>query len=335
MADLTTPYLGLNLRSPIVVSSSPLTYDINSIRRMEEAGAGAVVLYSLFEEQIELAEMGFGGYYADHRDELPEALRHVAAMKEYNQGAGSYLAHLYQVKQATSIPVIGSLNGYYSSGWVRYARLIEAAGADALELNIYYLPTKSQVNAAEVEQMYIDLVRDITQATRIPVAVKLSPYFSAMANISRRLVGAGARGLVLFNRFYQPDFDIENRAIVPSLDLSVPSELRLRLRWVALLAGQIDADLAITGGVHSAEDVVKSLMAGASVAMMASALIRNGIDHLSTVTTDLHAWLDGHAYASAADIRGCLSRVQIGDSAALERANYLNVLRSARDEGKP
>ena len=189
--------------------------------------------------------------------------------------------------RATTIPIIASLNGYYSSGWIRYARLIEAAGADALELNIYYLPTKASVIAAEVEQMYIDLVRDVKQSVRIPVAVKLSPYFSALTNLSRRLVSAGAKGLVLFNRFYQPDFDIENRAIVPSLDLSVPSELRLRLRWVALMAGQINADLAITGGVHSASDVVKSLMAGASVAMMASAVIQNGIDHLATVTTEL------------------------------------------------
>lgn len=330
MADLETSYLGLALNSPLVVSSCPLTYELDNLRRMETAGAGAVVLYSLFEEQIELAEMGFANYYKQHSDELPEALRHVANMKEYNQGAGSYLAYLYQAKHALSIPVIASLNGYYSSGWTRYARLIEATGADALELNIYYLATKSHISGAEVEQMYIDLVRDVNQSVRIPVSVKLSPYFSAMANISRRLVGAGARGLVLFNRFYQPDFDIVNRAIVPSLDLSQSSELRLRLRWVALLAGQIDADLAITGGVHTAEDVVKSLMAGANVAMMASALIRNGIEHLATVRRDLNQWLDTYAYESVRDVRGLLSNAQIGDSAALERANYLNVLRTAR-----
>ena len=332
MADLTTSYLGLTLKSPIVVSSNPLTYDVENVRRMEAAGAGAVVVYSLFEEQIELAELGFSTYYAQHRDELPEALRHVAEMKEYNQGAGSYLAHLYQVKHATTMPIIASLNGYYSSGWIRYARLIEAAGADALELNIYYLATKPNVTGSEVEQMYIDLVRDIKQSIHIPVSVKLNPYFSAVANVARRLVGAGARGLVLFNRFYQPDFDIENRAIVPSLDLSTPAELRLRLRWVALLAGKVNADLAITGGVHSAEDVVKGLMAGASVTMMASAILQRGIDHLATVTDDLQRWLDGHAYSAVSDIRGCLSQAQIGDSAALERANYLNVLRTARSQ---
>lgn len=333
MADLETTYLGLSLKSPLVVSSCPLTYDLENLRRMEAAGASAVVLYSLFEEQIELAEMGFSSYYNQHSEELPEALRHVANMKEYNQGAGSYLAHIYQAKQSLSIPIIGSLNGYYSSGWTRYARLIEAAGADALELNIYYLPTKPHITGAEVEQMYIDLVRDVTSSVRIPVAVKLSPYFSSMTNIARRLVGAGAKGLVLFNRFYQPDFDIVNRSIVPSLDLSVSSELRLRLRWVALLKGQFDADMAITGGVHTAEDTIKGLMAGANIVMMASALIQNGIDHLTIVSKDLDQWLDRYAYQSVAEIRGLLSHAQVGDSAALERANYLNVLRTARTQG--
>lgn len=334
MADLETSYLGLALKSPLMVSSCPLTYDIDNLRRMEAAGASAVVLYSLFEEQIELAEMGFSSYYKQHTDELPEALRHIANMKEYNQGAGAYLAHIYQAKHAVSIPIIGSLNGYYSSGWTRYARLIEAAGADALELNIYYLPTKPHISGAEVEQMYIDLVRDVTTSIRIPVAVKLSPYFSAMSNISRRLVGAGANGLVFFNRFYQPDFDIVNRAVVPSLDLSTSNELRLRLRWIALMSGQIDADLAITGGVHTAVDAVKGLMAGASVVMMASALIQNGIEHLTAVNKELGEWLDSNAYRSVKDIRGLLSNAQIGDSAALERANYLNVLRTARAQGE-
>ncbi|HNS40200.1 MAG TPA: dihydroorotate dehydrogenase-like protein, partial [Promineifilum sp.] len=280
MVDLETNYLGLPLKSPLVVSSNPLTYELDNLRQMEDAGAAGIILYSLFEEQIELAEMGFADYYQRHREEMPEPLRHIADMKEYNQGAGNYLAHTYQAKKALSIPVIASLNGYYSSGWTRYARLIEAAGADALELNIYYLPTKAHISGAEVEQMYVDLVREVTSSVQIPVAVKLSPYFSALANISKRLVNSGARGLVLFNRFYQPDFDIVNRAVVPSLDLSTSSELRLRLRWVALLTGQIEADLAITGGVHSVEDVIKSLMAGATVVTLASALLENGIKHL-------------------------------------------------------
>lgn len=330
MADLVTTYLGLSLKSPLVVSSSPLSYELDNLRQMEEAGAAAVVFYSLFEEQIELAEMGFADYYQRHREELPEALRHIADMKEYNQGAGGYLAHIHQAKNALSIPVIASLNGYYSSGWTRYARLIEAAGADAVELNIYYMATNPNTTGAEVEQMYIDLVRDVTSSVRIPVAVKLSPYFSAMANFARRLVGAGAKGLVLFNRFYQPDFDIVNRAIVPSLDLSASNELRLRLRWVSLLSDQIEADLAITGGVHTVEDVVKGLMAGANVVMMTSALIENGIEHLATLSSGLNQWLDNYAYESVKEIRGLLSHAQIGDSAVLERTNYLNVLRTAR-----
>jgi len=330
MADLTTNYLGLSLKSPLVVSSNPLTYELANLQHMEDAGAAAVVLYSLFEEQIELAEMGYADYYQRHRDEIPEALRHVADIKEYNQGAGSYLADIYQARNALSIPVIASLNGYYSSGWTRYARLIQAAGADALELNLYYLATKPQTDSAEVEQMYVDLVRDVTSSLDIPVAVKLSPYFSAIANVSKRLVGSGAKGLVLFNRFYQPDFDIENLTIVPSLDLSTSSELRLRLRWIALLTGQIEADLAITGGVHTTEDVVKGLMAGATVTMVASALLEKGIRHLTALNNGLDQWLATHAYTSVREIRGLLSRSQIGDSAALERANYLNVLRTAR-----
>lgn len=331
MADLKTTYLGLSLNSPLVVSSNPLTFEIDNIRRMEQAGASAVILYSLFEEQITLAELGYSNYYEHRNEELPEALRHIARMAEYNQGAGGYLAHVYQAKKAVGIPIIASLNGYYSSGWTRYAKLIEAAGADALELNIYYLATKPHISSVEIEQMYLDLVRDVKQTVRIPVAVKLSPYFSAMSNVARRLVNAGANALVLFNRFYQPDFDIESRTIVPSLDLSNSTELRLRLRWVALLHGQITADLAITGGVHTAQDVVKCIMAGANVAMMASAILKNGIDHISTVTAELNQWLVEHEIASINDIRGCLSQVQIGDSAALERANYLNVLRSNRD----
>lgn len=328
MADLSTTYLKIPLRSPLIVAACPLSDELANIRRMEDAGAAAVVLYSLFEEQIELAELGYKDYYVTHQAELPEALRHVADMEEYSHGAGAYLAHVYQAKQAVDIPVIGSLNGYYSSGWVRYARLIEAAGADALELNIYYLATKAHVSGAEVEQMYVDLVRSVSQSVHIPVAVKLSPYFSSTTNIARRIAAAGAGGLVLFNRFYQPDIDIELEAITPSLDLSTPAELRLRLRWVALLAGGISADLAVTGGVHSAVDVIKCTLAGASATMMASALIANGIDYLATVETGLHAWLESHDHATLSALRGKLSLQQSGDSAALERANYMRVLRS-------
>lgn len=330
MANLSTTYLGLPLRSPIVISSAPFSEDLDSIRQIEEAGAGALVLFSLFEEQVELDELGYAKYYQERKGELPEALRHIPNMSEYNHGAGGYLAHLYQAKRAVKMPIIASLNGYYGSGWTRYAKLLEAAGADALELNIYYLATKPQISSNEVEQMYTDLVKSVRQTVKIPVAVKISPYFSAMAQTAHKLVAAGANGLVLFNRFYQPDFDIETETIRPSLDLSSPTELRLRLRWAALLAGTVKADLAITGGVHSGTDVVKSLMSGANVAMMASAVLKYGIPHISKVTAELNEWLDAHNYESSDQIRGKLSQKQTGDSAALERANYLNVLLAQR-----
>lgn len=332
MADLSTTYLDLNLKNPIVVSPSTLTESVDNLRQMEAAGAAAIVLYSLFEEQVELQELGYTNYYDTHPDSLPEALRDVAAMKEFRMGASSYLAHLFQAKRAVNIPIIASLNGYYNSGWTQYAKLLEAAGADALELNIYYLATKPQVSGAEIEQMYLDLVRNVRSTISIPVAVKLSPYFSAMAYMARALDDAGANALVLFNRFYQPDFDVETEEVVPSLDLSTPQELRLRLRWVAMLYGRIKANLAITGGVHTATDVVKGIMAGANVTMMTSALYKHGIDHIATVVQELNAWLDDHGYDSVSDLRGHLSVQKTGDSAAFERANYLKVLKSYKND---
>jgi dihydroorotate dehydrogenase (fumarate) len=331
MANLQTNYLGLPLKSPVVVSSNPLSESLDSIRQIEQAGAGAIVLFSLFEEQIEMDELGYSNYYETHRRELPEALRHIPNMEEYRMGAGGYLAHIYQAKRAVRMPIIASLNGYYSSGWTRYAKLIEAAGADALELNIYYVPTRAHVSGADIEQMYVDLVRNVKQVVRIPVAVKISPYFSSIANISRRLVGAGADGLVLFNRFYQPDIDVETETIAPTLELSSPAELRLRLRWVALLAGQINAQLAITGGVHSGTDVIKSLLAGANVAMMASAVLRHGPAYIATVLKDVNTWLDGRGYESTDALRGKLCQLQTGDTAALERANYLSIMLTQRE----
>lgn len=330
MANLHTNYLGLHLKSPVIVSSNPLSENLDSIRQIEKAGAGALVLFSLFEEQIEMDELGYSNYYDTHRRELPEALKHIPHMEEYRMGAGGYLAHIYQAKRAVRMPIIASLNGYYSSGWTRYAKLIEAAGADAIELNIYYLATRAQVTGAEIEQMYVDLVRNVKSVVRIPVAVKISPYFSSIAHFTRRLVDAGADGLVLFNRFYQPDIDIDTETIAPTLDLSSPAELRLRLRWVALLAGQINAQLAITGGVHSGADVVKSLLAGANVAMMASAVLRHGPGHIATVLKDLDAWLDARGYEDVDAVRGRLCQLQTGDSAALERANYLNIMLTQR-----
>ena len=328
MPDLRTEYLGLNLRSPVVVSASPLSEDMDNLRKMEKAGAGAVVLFSLFEEQIELEEMGHKEYYESHMESLPEELRDVAAMNEFKLGASGYIAHLYRAKKAVSMPVIASLNGYYSGGWTRYARLLEAAGADALELNMYYLANDRHTSGAEVEEMYLQLVRDVRSEVAIPVAVKISPYFTAMAHMAHDLAAAGANALVLFNRFYQPDFDIESQAVSPTLDLSNRQELRLRLRWTALLYGHLKAQLAVTGGVHEAEDVIKSIMAGSQVVMMTSALYRYGIEHIGNVLAELEEWLETHGYDSLDDIRGRLCVYTGGNAAAFERANYMRVLKS-------
>lgn len=328
MPDLSTEYLGLPLRSPIVVSASPLSQDLNTIKEMERYGAGAIVLFSLFEEQIELEEMGHKDYYASHIEALPEQLQDVATMTEFSIGASGYIAHVYQAKKAVSIPVIASLNGYYSGGWVRYARLLEAAGADAIELNTYYLANDRHTKGAEVEEMYLQLVRDVAAEVNIPVAVKIGPYFTAMSHIAHNLAAAGADALVLFNRFYQPDFDIESETVTSTLDLSTPEELRLRLRWAALLYGHLEVEMAISGGVHGHEDVVKCIMAGSNVAMMTSALYKYGIEHIRTTLTNLETWLSEHNYDSINDIRGRLCVYSGGNLAAFERANYMKVLKS-------
>jgi dihydroorotate dehydrogenase (fumarate) len=249
-------------------------------------------------------------------------------MREYNLGANGYLSLVYQAKQAANIPIIASLNGYYSGGWVKYARLIESAGADALELNIYYLAAQPHISGADIEQMYIHLVQSVKAEVKIPVAVKISPFFSALAHMATQLDEAGADGLVMFNRFYQPDFDLEEQSVVSNLDLSRPSELRLRLRWAAILADHVKADIAVTGGVHQATDVVKAMMAGAKVVMVASVLLGRGIEHIGHILTDLETWLQDHNYDSIEAIQGKMSQQSVADPAALERANYMNVLKS-------
>ncbi len=332
MPNLSTTYLGLPLNNPIIVSASPLSENIETLQKLEAAGAAAVVLFSLFEEQVELSELGYQDYYRRHPEALPSELQQIATLPEFKFGASSYLAHLFQVKKALKIPVIASLNGYYGSGWTHYAKLLESAGADGLELNIYYLATKPHITSAEVERMYLDLVRHIKENISIPVSVKLSPYFSAMANIAHELDAAGADGLVLFNRFYQPDFDIESGTVTPSLDLSQSTELRLRLRWTAILYKQIEADLAVTGGVHTAVDIIKSIMAGAHAVMMTSALYQYGLDHITTLLTEVDTWLTEHDVAALDEIRGSMSVHAVGDSAAFERANYMRVLKTFHPE---
>jgi dihydroorotate dehydrogenase (fumarate) len=328
MIDLTTKYLGLTLKNPLVVSASPLSEDVGNIRRMEDAGAAAVVLPSLFEEQIRVESNTLDQFLSQGTESFAESLSYIPNMAGYKLGPDSYLEHLRRSKQAVKIPVIGSLNGTSTGGWVGYAKKIEEAGADALELNIYFIPTDSDISGSQVEQMYVDLVSQVKASIRIPVAVKIGAYFSSLPNMATRLDKAGANALVLFNRFYQPDFDLENLEVVPNLILSTPHELLLRLNWVAVLFGKIKADMAITGGVHSAVDVLKSMMAGASVAMMTSALLKNGIGHLATVRTELLKWMEEHDYESIHQMQGSMSQRAVADPSAFQRANYVKVLSS-------
>ena len=328
MTDLSTSYTGLNLRNPLVVSPSPLCEDIDNIRRMEDAGAGGVVLHSLFEEQIVHEGQELDYYLTQGTESFAEALTYFPDLGDYKLGPDEYLEHIRRCKDAVEIPVMASLNGVSTGGWIEYAKGIEDAGADGLELNIYYIPTAPGITSKEVEGMHVDLVRDIKANVTIPVAVKLSPYFSSMFNMARRLDQSGANALVLFNRFYQPDLDLERLEVAPSLVLSTSDELRLRLRWVAILYGQIRADMAVTGGVHTAEDVVKAMMAGAQVAMMTSALLKNGITHLATVLRDIGSWMEKHEYASIQQMQGSMSQRSVAEPAAFERANYMKVLQS-------
>jgi len=315
--DLSTTYLGLELRSPLVASSSPLCKDIGNILRLEDAGASAIVLHSLFEEQIQLESGELDRFLSETAESYVEASSYFPELSSYNFGPEPYLEHLRKAKDSVDVPVIASLNGISTGGWIRYAQMMEQAGADALELNIYFLPTDPELTAQKIEDTYCDLVSHIKASVRIPVSVKLGPFFTA-----------GADGLVLFNRFYQPDFDIENLEVVPNLVLSDSDELRLRLHWVALLYNRIRPDLAITGGVHTAEDVVKGIMAGARCTMMTSALLRHGIPYLEKVEEDLIDWMEEHEYESIRQMRGSMSAQSVAEPAAFERANYMKVLSS-------
>ncbi len=326
MANLSTTYLGLKLKNPLVASAGPLCKDVGHILHMEAAGISAVVLHSLFEEQIALESDSLDRYLSAGVGSSAEALTYFPDLGEYNLGPEEYVEHIRKVKQAVDIPVIGSLNGVSTGGWIRYAKLIEEAGADALELNIYYLPTDPAADAAKIEQMYADLVSHVKASVKIPVAVKLGPYFSSIPNMAVKLDQAGADALVLFNRFYQPDLDVEALEVRPTLALSTSSELLPRLHWVALLYGHVKADLAVTGGVHTAEDVLKAMMAGGQVAMMTSALLRHGIDHARKVEEDLAEWMEQHDYESIQQMRGSMSARNVADPAAFERANYMKVL---------
>jgi dihydroorotate dehydrogenase (fumarate) len=328
--NLTTNYLGMVLKNPIVASSSPLSHSVDSIRRLEDAGAAAVVMYSLFEEQI-----GFDSYYIDYHltqgiDSYGEAISYFPDMQSYNVGPDQYLNLLRRAKETVNIPIIGSLNGASVGGWTDYAALIEEAGADALELNVYYLPTSVDITGVEVERLYFQILSAVREAVTIPVAVKLSPFFSSIANMSSRLADYGADGLVLFNRFYQPDFDLENLEVAPRLVLSNSDDLRLPLRWVAILYGRVSADLAITSGIHTSHDVIKGLMAGAKVTMMASELLQKGVRRIGQVLNELVTWLNEHEYESVIQMIGAMSQKHCAEPAAYERANYMKMLQSYR-----
>jgi dihydroorotate dehydrogenase (fumarate) len=328
MIDLSTTYLGLHLRNPLVVSASPLCEDLDNLVAMEEAGASAIVLHSLFEEQLTLESQDLTRNLYRGTESFPEALTYFPDMADYNLGPDGYLEHIRQAKAAVKIPVIASLNGTSQGGWIRYAKEIEEAGADALELNIYSIPSHPDLTGLQVEHSYYELVKRIKSHIRIPLAVKLGPYFTALANLAQQLSSVGADGLVLFNRFYQPDFDLENLEVVSSLTLSTPHELLLRLHWVAILHGAVRADLAVTGGIHSAPDVLKAMMAGARVAMMTSALLKHGIKHLGSVRDRLVEWMEEHNYQSIRQMQGSMSYRAVADPAPFERANYMKVLRS-------
>ncbi|MGA1984032.1 MAG: dihydroorotate dehydrogenase-like protein [Acidobacteriaceae bacterium] len=328
MVDLGTAYLGLSLKSPLVASSGPLTESLENIQRLEEAGAAAVVLPSIFEEQLALESNALDRDISRGTESFAESLSYLPAYEDYRQGQDVYLGQIRRAKSACSIPILASLNGATARGWVRFAKEIEQAGADALELNTYSLATGSGVTSAAIEKELVTLVRQVKEATGIPVAVKLSPQYTSIPHLAMELDGAGADALVLFNRFYQPDFNIEDLGVSPKLTLSRPEELLLRLHWVAILYGEVRADLAITGGVHSAEGVLKSIMAGAQVAMTTSALLAKGIAHLTTMQNDLVRWMEEHEYESIRQMRGSLSRRAVPDPSAFERGNYIKTLSS-------
>jgi dihydroorotate dehydrogenase (fumarate) len=328
MIDFSTDYLGLKLKNPVVVSASPLTEKLENFYRMEDAGASAIVMYSLFEEQIEAESESIDKALEYGANSYAESTSYLPDMANYHVGPDRYLELLRKGKAAVTIPIMASLNGRSPGGWVRYSRYMEQAGADALELNIFDVPTNPDITSEQLETRYCELVRIIRKTVRIPIAVKLGPYFTSCANFARKLSKAGADGIVIFNRFYQPDFDLEERGLVPNLVLSSAHELRLRLHWAAILYHQVQTNIAITGGVHDSGDVLKSMMAGANVAMMTSALLMNGIEHIGIVLADMERWMEEHEYMSVKQMRGSMSLVNVQDPTAYLRGNYLKMLGS-------
>lgn len=326
--DLTTTYLGLKLRTPLVPSSSPLSQELDSIRRMEDAGASAIVLYSLFEEQLTRERLELNYHLTQGTESFAEALTYFPEPDSFEYGAESYLNHIRQAKEAVEIPIIASLNGDSPGGWTQYALQMQQAGADAIELNIYYLPTDPHLSSHQVEQNYLDILQAVKSSVTIPVAVKLSPFFSSFANMAAQLVEAGANGLVLFNRFYQPDIDLEHLDVRTNVLLSRPQALRLPLRWIAILYGRVACDLAATSGIHIAEDALKALMAGASLTQLCSVLLERGIDYLSVIERGMREWMEDHEYESVRQMQGSMSQQHCADPSAFERAQYMRAVQS-------
>jgi dihydroorotate dehydrogenase (fumarate) len=328
MIDISMQYLGMKLSGPIVVASTPLSESTDNVRHMEDAGASAIVLTSLFEEQLALESRALDDDLSRGTESFAESLGFLPDLKDYRMTHEVYLEHLRCAREAVAIPIMASLNGATTGGWVRFAKDMEQAGAHAIELNTYALATDRSQTSTELELQLLDLVSSVCQAVKVPVAVKLSQSFTSIPHLAARLQDAGAAGIVLFNRFYQPDFDIEALEVRPTLHFSTPSELLPRLHWAAILYGHLGIDIGITGGVHSAEDVLKSIMAGGSVAMMASALHIHGIDHIGRVLADLCYWLEMREYTSLAETRGCLSRRSVPDTSPFDRGNYIKTLSS-------
>ncbi len=328
MVDISTNYMGLKLKNPIVPSASPLSKEIGTVMALEDAGASAIVLYSLFEEQITQEQDSHDYFMTYGSESYAEALTYFPDNEDYIRGPEEYLEHVRKIKEKVNIPVIASLNGVSKSGWTKYAKLLEEAGADAIELNVYYVAADMKLESEIVENIYLRNLKTVKQSVKIPVAMKLSPYFSSLANLAKKFDEAGADALVLFNRFYQPDFDLDNLEVVPNLSLSSNWEFRLPLRWIAILYGKIEAGLAATSGIQTYLDVIKVMMAGGDVAMMCSELLRNGIKRIPEILNDLVNWMEANEYESISMMKGSMSQRNVSDPAAFERANYMKILNS-------
>ena len=330
--DLRTKYMGLELKNPIVPSASPLSESVDGIKRMADAGAAAVVMFSLFEEQLQQEEATETARLSAGTESFAESLSYFPKVDDYRVGPEQYLEIINKASQSVDIPIIASLNGVSSEGWIGYAKKMQDAGAKGLELNIYHIPTDPKLSGAKVEKMYLETVKAVTGSVTIPVAVKVSPFFSSMANMARKLKSAGADALVLFNRFYQPDFDLDHLSVVSNLNLSTPDEIRLPLRWIAILHGRVKVSLAATSGVQSVQEVVKYLLAGADVTMTTSALLKKGVGYITTLLEDLQSWMEEHEYESVKQMKGSMSQKSVADPTAFERANYIKILEKYKGE---